>query len=104
MSDGLKTYAGKSDWDLILKLPLEEVIKCMVDGNIKYERDNWMEQGGEVVREYCNAANRHLAAHARGEMFIPDPKGAVEIRHLASAATSCLIALYHEMKDGTTQG
>ena len=98
MSEGLKTYEGKADWDLILKLPLEEMIKGMTDGNIKYDRDNWMDQEGEVIREYCNAANRHLAAHARGEVFIPDPKGDVQIRHLASAAISCLIALHHEMK------
>ena len=99
---GLKTY-DKADWDLILKLPLEEVIKCMVDGNIKYVRDNWMDQTGEVAREYRNAACRHLAAHARGEVFITDPKGDVDIRHLASAATSCLIALWHEIKNEQKQ-
>jgi len=96
---GLKTYAGKTDWDLILALPLEEAVKCLADGNLKYERDNWTDQTGEVVREYKNAAMRHIVAHRRGEKFIPDPKGDVQVRHLASAAVDLLIALHHELKN-----
>lgn len=96
---GLKTYADKHDWDLLLQLPLEEMINCLADGNLKYERNNWKEQTGEVVREYRNASNRHLVKHARGEVFIPDPKGDIQVRHLAAAAVDAMIALYHELKN-----
>ena len=95
---GLKAIDGKLDWDLLPTGPLREIIKCLTDGNLKYERDNWMLQDGEVMRDYRNAALRHIMAHKDGEIFIPDPKSDMQVRHLAAAATSIMIMLYHEMK------
>jgi len=96
---GLKVCQGKLDWELLPDEVLKECIKGLMDGNLKYERDNWKLQDGEVQRDYRNAAKRHIAADKAGEVYIPDPKGDIEVRHLASAINSLMIMMWHQMKE-----
>jgi len=97
---GLKVSAGKLDWSLLPIETMEEQIKGMMDGNIKYEYENWKLQDGDVKREYYAAAMRHIAASIKGETFITDPKGDIQVRHLASAMNCLMIMMWHEMQGG----
>lgn len=94
-----KTVIGKPDWDLLPIEPLEEIIKALTDGNVKYERDNWKLQtdAGDKVT-YYNAAMRHLTAVKKGEVFIDDPRTDIPVRHLAALGANVLIMLWHELE------
>ncbi len=83
---GVKHDAGKPR---LSKLPwdaLRAVADVMAFGGQKYGWDNW--RGVEAER-YVDAALRHLAKHAEGEL-LDEESG---LLHLAHGATSALFAL-----------
>ncbi len=98
---GVKNDQGKPRMSLLFTRALKPAIICLVRvleyGLEKYPNDkddNWIQVDNGVER-YRDAALRHLAESKAGEVFDADSK----LRHLGSAACSCLFALAHEIKN-----
>lgn len=84
-----KQDGGKLEWNLLPTESLQEVIKVMMYGNTKYEKDNWKKVGNPYSR-YWNAAQRHLWA-AKDNIEELDESG---LPHIAHAAASLLFLLH----------
>ena len=63
---GRKFDAGKLDYTLVPYEALDEIVKVLMFGAQKYDRDNWRHVDAAAQR-YAAAAFRHLTAHIRGE-------------------------------------
>lgn len=63
---GRKFDAGKLDYTLVPFEGLDEVVKVLMFGAQKYERENWRHVP-EAQQRYAAASFRHLTAHLRGE-------------------------------------
>lgn len=86
---GRKFDGGKPDWTLVPMGAVEEIVKVLMFGAQKYERDNWQHvEDGE--RRYLAAAVRHLGAVIDGEDLDPESG----LPHLAHAGCCVLFALW----------
>lgn len=63
---GKKYDQDKLDWSLLPWEALEDVIKVLMNGAKKYDRDNW-KRVPDAPRRYINAAQRHITAIEKGE-------------------------------------
>lgn len=79
---GKKFDGGKPDYTLLPFEALEDTVKVLGFGAVKYGRDNW--QKVEPQR-YVAAAFRHLVAIAKGEEF-DEESGLTHAAHLACCA------------------
>lgn len=70
LAEGTKFDTGKLRYDLLSIESLEELVKVLTFGSIKYEDRNW-EKGIKFSRVYA-AALRHLVAMWRGEDIDPE--------------------------------
>jgi hypothetical protein len=61
----LKFDEGKLDWELLDFSLFEDVVKVLMFGAKKYERNNWRK--GHYTIQIFNALLRHLFAYIRGE-------------------------------------
>jgi hypothetical protein len=87
-STSKKHDKGKPRWDLLPLGLIEEVVKVLTFGSMKYNDNNW--QGLDNANErYYAAAMRHLVAWRNGEM--KDSESGLS--HLAHAAC-CLVFLF----------
>jgi len=66
-SVGRKDDSGKLDWSLVDFSLLEGMVRVLMKGAVKYDRDNW-QMVPDPIRRYTNALKRHLFAIDRGEM------------------------------------
>jgi hypothetical protein len=89
--EGQKHDEGKLDWTLLPPEALEEVVKVLQHGALKYGRDNWR-RVPDGRRRYIAAAHRHLHAVSLGELTDPESG----LPHLAHAVCSLLFAGYFE--------
>jgi hypothetical protein len=89
--EGQKHDEGKLDWTLLPPEALEEVVKVLQHGAVKYGRDNW-QRVPDGRRRYIAAAHRHLHAVSLGELTDPESG----LPHLAHAVCSLLFAGYFE--------
>lgn len=80
---GRKDDDAKVDYSLVDPWALEEMVKGLTYGKKKYGANNWRQVESWEDR-YFAAAQRHLAAHRRGELVDPESG----IPHLALAACS----------------
>jgi hypothetical protein len=75
---GIKFDIGKPDYSLLPPFALEEVVKVLSVGAVKYAKGNW-----KIVPDgpdrYFSAAQRHMWAFRRGEQFDPE----TGLHHLA---------------------
>lgn len=85
---GGKNDTGKARWDLLPLGLIEDAVRVLTHGAVKYGEHNWksVENGKE---RYYAALMRHIAAYRRGELADPDTK----LSHLAHAICN-LIFLY----------
>lgn len=77
---GRKFDGGKLRYGLLPPYALEENVKVLTFGAEKYEPDNW-KHVPDGPRRYFDAAQRHMWAYKRGEMYDPE----TGIHHLAHA-------------------
>lgn len=91
MKEGLKYDEGKARWDLLPIEPIEEIVKVLTFGSIKYDDNSWqkLENGKE---RYFAALMRHIAAWKKGEKKAKDSG----IHHLAHAACNLVFLLWLE--------
>lgn len=92
---GRKFDDGKLDYTLVPFDALDEIVKVLMFGARKYDRDNWKHVDNAMQR-YAAAAFRHLTAHAKGEANDPE----TGISHLAHAGCCVLFMLSLEKSDG----
>lgn len=91
--EGRKYDEGKLRWDLIPFEQMEEVVKVLTYGAVKYGEDpdipNWKKMvDGE--RRYFAAMMRHIVAWKKGE--IVDPESGLD--HLSHAAANLIFLMY----------
>jgi hypothetical protein len=94
-TQGRKDDAGKPMYNLLPADALEEVVKVLTAGAIKYnepiDQENWRLVSNPQSR-YFAAAQRHLWADQKGE-HIDSGEGGTNCYHLACAITSLLFKL-----------
>lgn len=93
-SIGRKFDQGKLDWTLIPFSALEEVVKVLMYGETKYDRDNW--QHVTPKARYVKASFRHLVAYVKGEQYDQE----TGITHLAHCVCCLLFLIWHD-KNGS---
>lgn len=96
---GRKDDQGKLDWTLLPVEPVEDIVKVLGFGMIKYARDNWQKVPEPELR-YIAAALRHIFAYQKGEKNDPESG----LPHLAHAACCLLFTGWFEkqkMNGGT---
>lgn len=82
--------AGKTDWSLVPWDSVEEIVKVLEFGKVKYAAWNWSSNGGFKYMRVFNSTMRHLLAWARGED--KDPESGLS--HISHAACNLLFILY----------
>ena len=84
---GRKYDADKTDWSLLPWRSVEQIVRILMFGAQKYDRDNWRLVPNGKTR-YFSALMRHLTAHANGEKTDAESG----LTHLAHAGC-CLLFL-----------
>lgn len=84
---GRKFDGGKLDYTLVPFEGLDEIVKVLMFGAKKYDRDNWRHVENAAQR-YAAAAFRHLTAYNKGEHADQE----TGLSHLAHAGC-CLLFL-----------
>lgn len=84
---GQKFDTGKPRWDLLPWIEVEEIVKVLTNGSTKYSDNNWKFVPNAKER-YFAAAERHITAWRKGELF-DDEDG---LHHLSHAGC-CLLFL-----------
>lgn len=87
---GIKYDGEKPDYSLIPPYALEETVKVLTYGAVKYSRDNWRLLDDAKTR-YFAAAQRHMWALQKGETHDPESG----LHHAAHAA--CCMLFYNEL-------
>ena len=95
---GRKFDAGKLDYTLLPFESVDEIVKVLMFGAQKYDRDNWRHVDGAMQR-YTAAAFRHLTAYSKGEATDPE----TGISHLAHVGCCILFMLALEKQNDTTR-
>lgn len=85
---GRKFDAGKLDYTLVPFEAVDEIVKVLMFGARKYDRDNWRHVDNAMQR-YTAAAFRHLTAYNKGEATDPE----TGISHLAHVGCCILFML-----------
>lgn len=90
----VKHDAGKTDWSLVPWDSVEEIVKVLEFGKVKYAAWNWSSNGGFKYMRVFNSTMRHLLAWARGED--KDPESGLS--HIAHAGCN-IFFLMHFIKN-----
>lgn len=107
--EGKKYDDGKLRWALMPWQQLEQVVRVLMGGSVKYEDFNWekvlAEPGGHI--RYYEAVERHLKewikAH-RGESGASKIDSDSGLPHLAHAIASCLFLLWGDDQAKLAEG
>lgn len=87
-----KLDAGKANWSLMPFEALEEVVKVLEFGSVKYAAHNWRLGRGLGTLRVLNSALRHLFSYIGGERTDPESG----LSHLAHATCNLLFAIYYD--------
>lgn len=90
---GRKFDAGKLDYTLLPFEAVDEIVKVLMFGAQKYDRDNWRHVE-DAMQRYTAAAFRHLTAYNKGEATDPE----TGISHLAHVGCCILFMLALEQQ------
>ncbi len=96
---GRKFDGGKLDYTLVPFEGLDEIVKVLMFGAQKYDRDNWRHVENAAQR-YAAAAFRHLTAYNKGEHTDPE----TNLSHLAHVGCCILFMLALEKQNGVNTG
>jgi hypothetical protein len=88
---GIKYDTEKPDWSLMPLESLNSVIRVMMFGAKKYNRDNWKKVC--PAERYFSAALRHLTSHQSGDIFDSET-GETHLSHAL-----CSLLFYKAIKD-----
>ncbi len=91
---GKKNDLGKTRYDLVPPLALEEYAKVLTFGAEKYAPDNWR-YVPDANDRYFAAAQRHIWAYKRGEI-VDQESG---LSHLAHAICCLVFILEVDLED-----
>jgi len=86
----VKFDTGKLDWSLMPWDSVEEILKVLEFGKIKYSAWNWSSGEGFKYSRVFNSLLRHLFAWFRGEDTDPESG----ISHLSHAGCNILFLIY----------
>lgn len=92
--NGIKYDDEKLDFTLLPYDSLCEVVKVLMHGAKKYDRDNWYKVEDGRFR-YNKAALRHTFSEVDGETIDPESN----LYHLAHAVCSSLFALHFAIEE-----
>ena len=92
MSDFVKNDDGKLQWSLMPFEQLEDTVRVLMKGAVKYSRDNWKKC--DDVNRYKDALMRHVTAYIKGETKDPEDN----LSHLAHAICNCLFLQWFDDK------
>jgi len=92
----IKNDSGKLQWSLMPFEQLEDVVRVLMNGAMKYERDNWKKC--DDINRYKDSLMRHVTAYIEGNKFDNGPDGD-NLHHLAHAIYNCLFILYFDKGD-----
>lgn len=87
----IKLDTNKLRWSLLPYDSLEEVVKVLEFGAIKYAPDNWKQGKGLGTLRVLNSCLRHLFSYLNGEKIDPE----TGLSHLAHATCNLLFALHY---------
>lgn len=91
---GRKFDQDKTDWSLLPWSEAEEIVKVLMFGAKKYDRDNWKRVKNAKLR-YFSAAIRHLAAWLSGEKYDSESN----LSHLSHAGCCILFLLWADKNE-----
>jgi len=91
---GRKFDEGKPRWGLLPWKPVEEIVKVLTLGSLKYEDHNW-QRVPNASNRYFDAMHRHIAAWKLGEKKDPE----TGLSHLAHAGCCLLFLMWFENKE-----
>ncbi len=91
---GIKHDSQKLRWELLPWSEIEDMVRSLTFGAVKYEDDNW-KKVEPAFKRYTGAMMRHIMTHLKGETF--DKESGVP--HLAVAAVNALFLLWHHKKE-----
>lgn len=94
MSDGQKFDDKKLDYSLMPWRAIDEVVKVLMFGAMKYNRDNW-KQVTDAKRRYLSAVYRHINAYAEGDQN-DEESG---FKHLAHAMCCLIFILWFDLNE-----
>lgn len=92
---GRKFDGGKLDYTLVPFEALDEIVKVLMFGAQKYDRDNWRHVDNAMQR-YAAAAFRHLTAYNKGETVDAESG----LSHLSHLGCCVLFMLALEKQNG----
>jgi hypothetical protein len=92
--EGFKADAGKPRWTLLPWGPLEEIVKVLTAGALKYAANNWMKVP-DAQERYADALLRHVTARLNGERLDPESGHP----HLAHAGCCLLFWMWFDRRD-----
>jgi hypothetical protein len=91
MEEGKKYDSGKDRWDLLPMECVEDVVKILTFGSVKYGPNNW--QNVEPFNDrYYAALMRHLVAWRKGEETDTESG----LPHLSHAMCNVIFLLWYE--------
>jgi len=96
-NSGVKDNKGKLRYDLLPYNSLDEVVKVITLGEVKYPKpeENWLLTASpETIEEYKAAVGRHYSKVMQGEELDPD----LGTSHWANIATNCLFIMAMQKK------
>lgn len=94
MSEGKKYDTDKLDYSLMPWRAIDEVVKVLMFGAMKYNRDNW-KQVTDAKRRYLSAAYRHINAYAEGNQNDDESS----FKHLAHAMCCLIFILWFDLNE-----
>jgi hypothetical protein len=71
LNEGRKDDINKDRWDLLVIEVIQDLVKVLTHGAVKYQPENWKKVPNAVER-YFAALMRHLAAWRMGEVYDKD--------------------------------
>lgn len=90
----IKKDNGKLQYNLLPIEAVEEIIKVLMFGITKYEKNSW-QSINHFNDRYYDAAMRHLAQWKKGEKLDSESG----LSHLSHAATNCLFLIWKELQN-----
>ena len=88
---GRKFDKEKNRWSLVPFKQLEDVVRVLTLGAVKYDDDNWM-RVPDARDRYMSACIRHIVAWWGGEIKDPETKSS----HLAHAICCLLFLMWFD--------
>lgn len=94
--EALKYDNNKTDWAILPLGAVEEIIKVMKFGEVKYARGNFASSTGLSYTRLLNALVRHTFSFMRGEDLDPESG----LHHMAHAGCCVLFILHYIVNPG----